>query len=348
VSDQDRPRARDAGVPLGTLEPGPTNAITDVIGVRVGQTTLIRGENVRTGVTVVIPRPGNLLEQPVAGAVYAGNAFGKLMGSTQVEELGEIETPIVLTSTLNVPRVADALVDYVLELSGNEAVTSVNPLVAETNDSILNDVRARPVGHKEVFAAIQGARAEPPHEGTVGAGTGTVAFGFKGGIGSASRRLPDDLGGHRLGVLVQTNFGGLLSIAGAPVGLELGHRYPRAPAPPAGGSVIVVLATDAPVDARNLRRLGSRAMLGIARTGSAGSNQSGDYAIAFSTNDQPLRLGNRAMDPLFWAAIEATEEAVYNSLFRATTLTGCGRTVEAIPIDATLEILRQHRLLRTG
>jgi D-aminopeptidase len=203
------------------------------------------------------------------------------------------------------------------------------------------------VGHEEVLAAIQGASADAPGEGTVGAGTGTVAFGFKGGIGTASRRLPDDLGGHRLGVLVQTNFGGLLSIAGAPVGLELGRRYPRSPAPPAGGSVIVVLATDAPVDARNLRRLGSRAMLGIARTGSGGSNRSGDYAIAFSTDDRSPRLANQALDPLFWAAIEATEEAVYNSLFRATTLSGCGRTVEAIPLEPTLEILRRHRLLRT-
>jgi D-aminopeptidase len=347
VNERERPRARDAGVPLGTLEPGPTNAITDVAGVRVGHATLIRGEDVRTGVTAVVPRPGNLLEEPVAGAVWVGNAFGKLMGSTQVDELGEIETPILLTSTLNVPRVADALIDFMLELSGNEAVTSVNPLVAETNDAVLNDARARPVGREEVFAAIQGSRTEPPAEGTVGAGTGTVAFGFKGGIGSASRQIPTDLGGHRLGVLVQTNFGGLLSIAGAPVGLELGHRYPRAPAPPAGGSVIVVLATDAPVDARNLRRLASRAMLGIARTGSAGSNRSGDYSIAFSTNDQGPRLGNRGMDPLFWAAIEATEEAVYNSLFRATTVTGCGHTVNAIPLDSTLEILRRHRLLRT-
>ncbi|MGD0250921.1 MAG: P1 family peptidase [Thermoplasmata archaeon] len=347
MSDRARPRARDAGVPLGTLDPGPANAITDVAGVRVGHSTLIRGDKVRTGVTAIVPRPGNLLERPVAGAVFAGNAFGKLTGSTQVQELGEIETPILLTSTLNVPRVADALIDYVLDLPGNEAVTSVNPLVAETNDSVLNDVRTRPLGREEVFAAIRGAQVEPPAEGTVGAGTGTVAFGFKGGIGTASRNLPNDLGGHRLGVLVQTNFGGLLSIAGAPVGLELGHRYPRAPSPPAGGSVIVVLATDAPVDARNLHRLGSRTMLGIARTGSGGSNRSGDYAIAFSTNDQAPRLANRAMDPLFWAAIEATEEAVYNSLFCATTLTGCRRTVEAIPLDPTLEILRRHRLLRS-
>ena len=333
------------GIPLGTLPPGPRNAITDVPGVRVGQTTLIRDENVRTGVTAIIPRSGNLLENPVPGAVHIGNAFGKLMGSTQVEELGEIETPVLLTSTLNVPRVADALLDYLLAQPGNEGVTSINPLVAETNDRLLNDVRARPIGREEVAAALRNADDGLPTEGAVGAGTGTVAFGFKGGIGTSSRQLPPELGGHRLGVLVQTNFGGLLTVAGAPVGLELGHRYPRAPDPPAGGSVIVVVATDAALDARNLRRLGSRTMLGIARTGSAGSHRSGDYAIAFSTAEGPPRVGNRSVDPLFWAAIEATEEAVYNSLFRATSLSGCGRTVEALPLDATLDILRKHRLL---
>jgi len=341
-----RPRARDAGVPLGTLEPGALNAITDVEGVRVGHATLIRGENVRTGVTAVIPRGGNLLERPVPGAVHIANAYGKLMGSTQVEELGEIETPILLTSTLNVPRVADALIDYLLSQPGNERVTSINPLVAETSDRLLNDVRARPVGPAEVASALREAGNGMPAEGTVGAGTGTVAFGFKGGIGTASRQLPSELGGHRVGVLVQTNYGGLLTIAGAPVGFELGHRYPRAPDPPAGGSVIVVVATDAPVDPHDLGRLGARAMFGVARTGSAGTNHSGDYAIVFSTSDEAHRVGHRSMDPLFWAAIEATEEAVYNSLFRATTLSGCGRTVEALPIEATLGILDRHRLLR--
>jgi D-aminopeptidase len=323
-----------------------TNAITDVVGVRVGQTTLIRGENVRTGVTAIVPRPGNLLETPVAGAIFVGNGFGKLAGSTQVDELGEIETPILLTSTLNVPRVADALIEYVLESPGNESVRSVNPLVAETNDGILNDGRARSVGREEVFAALRGARPQPPEEGAVGAGTGTVAFGFKGGIGTASRRLPAHRGGHTVGVLVQTNYGGLLTIAGAPVGLELAHRHPRAPNPTPGGSVIVVLATDAPLDARNLRRLGSRAMFGIARTGADGSNRSGDYAIAFSTSESGPPLGNRTVDPLFWAAIEATEEAVYNSLFRATTLSGCGRTVEALPLEPTFDILRQYGRLK--
>lgn len=347
LTDPARPRARDAGVPLGTLEPGAKNAITDVLGVRVGQVTMVRGDRVRTGVTAIIPHPGNLLERPVPAAIHIANAFGKLMGSTQVEELGEIETPILLTSTLNVPRVADALIDYVLTQPGNERVTSVNPVVAETNDQVLNDVRARPVGREEVMAALGEASDRAPDEGTVGAGTGTVAFGFKGGIGTASRQLPPDLGGHRLGVLVQTNFGGLLTVAGAPVGFELGHRYPRAPDPPSGGSVIVVVATDAPLDARNLRRLGSRAMMGIARTGSAGANRSGDYAIVFSTGEGPPQLGNRSMDPLFWAAIEATEEAVYNSLFRATSVSGCGRRVDALPLDATLDILRRHQRLRS-
>lgn len=333
------------GITVGTLEPGPRNAITDVPGVRVGHATLIRDPDVHTGVTAVVPRPGNLLEHPVEGAVFVGNAFGKLMGSTQVEELGEIETPILLTSTLNVPRVADALLDYLLEQPGNERVSSVNPVVAETNDSLLNDVRSRPVGRSEVFAALEGANDLLPAEGTVGAGTGTVAFGFKGGIGTASRQLPSKLGGHRLGVLVQTNFGGMLSIVGAPVGRELGYRYPRAPEPAAGGSVIVVVATDAPIGSRNLRRVGSRALQGVAHTGSAGSNRSGDYAIAFSTSESGPHLPNRAMDPLFWAAIEATEEAVYNSLFRATTVMGRGRTVNALPLEETLEILRHHRAI---
>lgn len=342
-----RPRAREAGVPVGTLEPGPKNAITDVTGVRVGHTTLIRGDTVRTGVTAVIPRTGNLLDHPVPGAVHIANAYGKIVGATQVNELGEIETPVLLTSTLNVPRVADALIDYILEQPGNEAVTTMNPVVAETNDRLLNDVRARPVGREEVAEALRNASAAMPSEGSVGGGTGTVAFGFKGGIGTSSRILPPSRGGYRLGVLVQTNFGGLLTIAGVPVGLELPDRRHRAPDPPAGGSVIVVVATDAPVDPLNLRRLGARAMMGVARTGSDGSDRSGDYAIAFSTSDGSSRFDHRLMDPLFWATIEATEEAVYNSLFRATTISGCGRTVEALPIDATLAILRHHRRLVT-
>jgi len=347
VNERDRPRARDAGVPCGILPTGPTNALTDVAGVTVGQVTLVRGDTVRTGVTAIVPRPGDLLETPVPGAVLVGNGYGKLAGSTQVDELGEIETPILLTSTLNVPRVADALIDYVLESRGARPVRSLNPLVAETNDGRLNDLRARSVGREEVFTALRTARGAPPEEGAVGAGTGTEAFGFKGGIGTASRRLPEEVGGYTLGVLVQSNYGGLLTIAGIPIGPELDRRTPRrSPAPP-GGSVIVVVATDAPLGSRNLRRLGSRSMFGIARTGADGSNHSGDYAIAFSTDGSTPPLANSAMDPLFGAAIEATEEAVYNSLFRATTTTGCGRTVEALPIGPTLDILRRHGRLRS-
>jgi D-aminopeptidase len=383
-----RPRVREAGITVGILPTGPLNAITDVANVAVGHTTLIRGENVRTGVTVVLPHNGNLFHEKVPGAVFIGNAFGKLAGSTQVNELGEIETPILLTSTLDVPRVADAVIDYMLGLPGNEDVQSINPLVAETNDGYLNDIRSRPVGREEVFAAIKNARGGPVEEGCVGAGAGTVAFGFKGGIGTSSRRLPESLGGYTVGVLVQTNFGGVLAINGAPVGRELGRYYlkeeiERAPGKsirskssvalpdgsshPSGatpnsadGSVIIVIATDAPVDHRNLMRLAARSMMGLARTGAAGSNGSGDYAIAFSTapelriraiaNNRGLRptasvLSNDAMSPLFLAVIEATEEAIYNSLFRATTTTGRGHTVEALPLERTLEILRHHGAL---
>ena len=337
-----RHRARELGIHVGVLPPGPFNAITDVAGVAVGHTTLIHGEDIRTGVTAILPHGRNVFQEKVAGAVFVGNAFGKLAGSTQVEELGEIETPILLTSTLNVWRVAEALVDYMLALPGNENVQSINPLVGETNDGFLNDIRGRHVGRDEVFAAIRNARPGAVEEGAVGAGTGTVAFGFKGGIGTSSRRLPANLGGYTVGVLVQTNFGGVLTIAGAPVGQELGRYYLHDELDTARGSVIVVLATDAPVDARNLKRLGARAMLGLGRTGAAGNNGSGDYAIAFSTSHATVGVTNDGMSPLFLAAIEATEEAVYNSLFRATTTTARGHTVEALPIDKTLEILRRH------
>jgi D-aminopeptidase len=341
-----RPRARDLGIKVGVLPPGPLNALTDVEGVAVGHTTLVRGANIRTGVTAILPHQRNLFREKVSGAVFVGNAFGKLAGSTQVNELGEIETPILLTSTLNVWRVADALVDYMLGLPGNEAVQSINPLVGETNDGFLNDIRGRHIGRDEVFAAIRNAKTGAVEEGAVGAGTGTVAFGFKGGIGTSSRKLPPNLGGHTLGVLVQSNFGGLLSIAGAPVGQELGRYYLHDELDTAKGSVIVVVATDAPVDARNLKRLAARTMMGLGRTGAAGNNGSGDYAIAFSTAHSTNFVTNDAMSPLFLAAIEATEEAVYNSLFRATTTTGNGHTVEALPIDKTLEILRRHQVLR--
>ena len=334
-----RPRARDIGLIVGSLAPGPLDAITDVDGVRVGQTTLIQGDSIRTGVTVVLPHGGNLFQDKVPGAVYIGNAFGKLAGSTQVEELGEIESPIALTSTLNVPRVADALIDYLLELPGNQAVRSVNPLVAETNDGYLNDIRGRHVGREEVLRAIATARGGAVDEGAVGAGAGTVAFGFKGGIGTASRKA----GAYTVGVLVQTNFGGTLMMNGAPVGRELRERGPNS----GDGSCVMLVATDAPVDARNLRRMAARTMFGLARTGSSGANGSGDYGIAFTIARNPSRLvSNDDMSPLFLAVIDATEEAIYNSLLRAVTTTGNGHTVEALPIERTVEILRRHGALR--
>ena len=280
MQKNERPRARDLGLTIGVLPPGELNAITDVAGVRVGSATIIRGDNVRTGVTAVLPHGGNLFREKVPGAVFIGNAFGKLAGSTQVNELGEIETPILLTSTLSVPRTADAVLDYVLALSGNEDVQSVNPLVAETNDGYLSDIRGRHITSADVLSAIKSARGGAVEEGSVGAGTGTVAFGFKGGIGTSSRKLPANLGGYTVGVLVQTNFGGALTIAGVPVGRELGRYYlkqeldqEKAPKNSAqdlaDGSVIIVIATDAPVDARNLKRMAARSMMGLARTGSS-------------------------------------------------------------------------------
>lgn len=366
-----RPRAREAGVVVGVLPTGRLNAITDVSGVRVGHSTLIRGDSVRTGVTAILPHDGNIFQEKVPAAIFVGNGFGKLMGSTQVEELGEIETPILLTNTLNVPRVADALLDWVLAQPGNEEVRSVNPVVAETNDGYLNDIRGRFVGREEVFAALRSARTGEVEEGSVGAGTGTVAFGFKGGIGTSSRTLPQGLGGYTVGVLVQTNFGGVLTINGAPVGRELGSYYLKDKLEPqkregaqsrpasnrnsADGSIIIVVATDAPLDARNLKRLAARAMLGLARTGSPSTNGSGDYVIAFSTQNRIRAseerrslqlLGNEAMSPLFLAVVEATEEAIYNSLFRATDMNGVGgHSVKALPIERTLEILKKYNAL---
>jgi D-aminopeptidase len=363
-----RPRARDLGVIVGVLPTGKDNAITDVPGVRVGHSTLIKGEIVRTGVTAILPHPGNIFQEKVPAAVVVGNGFGKLMGSTQVNELGEIETPILLTNTLNVPRVADALIDWMLALPGNEEVRSINPVVAETNDGYLNDIRGRHIGRNEVFSAIKSAQDGQVEEGSVGAGTGTVAFGFKGGIGTSSRALPQNLGGYVVGVLVQTNFGGVLTINGAPVGRELGKYYLKeqlegrrisatseqeiSTGDRADGSIIIVVATDAPLDARNLRRLAARAMLGLARTGSPSTNGSGDYVIAFSSQNfirpgSTLRhapsLSNESMSPLFQAAVEATEEAIYNSLFKATSMSGRdNHRVEALPIDKTIEILRKY------
>lgn len=360
-----RPRASDLGLRIGILPTGQFNAITDVPGVEVGQTTIISGDNIRTGVTAILPHSGNLYREKVPGAVFVGNGFGKLTGSTQVDEMGEIETPILLTNTASVPRVADAVTTYILTLPGNEDVLSVNPVVGETNDGYLNDIRARHITPDDVFAAIKKAKGGPVEEGNVGAGTGTVAFGWKGGIGTSSRKLPQNLGGYTVGVLVQTNFGGVLTITGAPVGQELGQYYldkelqQGSAKDKADGSCMMIVATDAPVDSRNLRRLAARAWLGMARTGSGASNGSGDYAIAFSTAPQlrihtskkPLTrhvelLTNDSMSPLFLAVIEATEEAIYNSMFRATTMSGNGHSVEALPIDKTMEILRKHRSIK--
>jgi len=346
-----RRRARELGILVGALAPGPSNAITDVPGVRVGHATLIRGADIRTGVTAILPHNGNMLQERVPAAIFVGNGYGKLMGSTQVEELGEIETPILLTSTLNAPRVADALLEWMMALPGNEEARSINPIVAETNDGLLNDIRGRHVGRDEVFAALGKASSGSVEEGAVGAGTGMVAFGYKGGIGTASR-----VGGAwTVGVLVQANFGGRLTIVGLPVGEALAEAGPNGGP---DGSIIIVVATDAPLDARNLRRLGARAMLGLGRTGSVMSNGSGDYAIAFSAAienrirpGEALRttrvLSNEAMSPLFEAVVEATEEAIYNALFKATKMTGRGgRTVEALPVEQVLEILRRRAMLR--
>ena len=336
---QVRPRALDIGLHSGALPPGPLDAITDVAGVRVGHTTLHRGDAVRTGVTIILPPGDNLFRDKVPAGVFVGNAFGKLAGSTQVEELGEIETPIALTSTLNVPRVADAILDFMLTLPGNQQVRSVNPLVGETNDGFLNDIRGRHVTAADVLAAIRNAHGGPVEEGAVGAGAGTVAFGWKGGIGTASRKA----GQWTVGALVQSNFGGDLHMNGAPVGRELKPAGPNS----GDGSCMIVIATDAPVDARNLRRMAARTMFGLARTGSSGANGSGDYGIAFTTARHPARLlTNEEASPLFLAVIEATEEAIYNSLLRAVTVTGSGHTVEALPIPRTLEILRRYRAIQ--
>ena len=361
-----RPRVSDLGLKVGILPTGPLDAITDVAGVEVGQTTIIRGDNIRTGVTAVLPHAGNLYREKVPGAIFVGNGFGKLAGATQVDEMGDIEAPILLTSTTSVARAADALISYMLSLPGNEDVLSINPVVGETNDGYLSDIRGRHISPDDVFTAVRNAKGGPVDEGAVGAGTGTVAFGWKGGIGTASRRLTANLGGYTVGVLVQTNYGGVLTIAGAPVGQELGQYYLRKELEQAGngkdkadGSCMIIVATDAPLDARNLKRLAARAWLGIARTGSSGSNGSGDYVIAFSTapqvrihtNDKALTrnvelMPNDALSPLFQAVIEATEEAVYNSMFKATTMTANGHSVEALPIDKTVKILKEHRVLR--
>ena len=352
-----RPRARDLGLAPGVFSTGPENAITDVDGVRVGHLTLLTGATVRTGVTAVVPHQGNLFQQKVAGAVFVGNAFGKLAGSTQVEELGTIETPIVLTNTLGVGAAVEGVVRWTLAQPGNAEVRSVNALVGETNDGGLNDIRGLHVRPEHVAQALANARGGAVEEGSVGAGTGTQAFGWKGGIGTSSRRLPPAYGGFTVGVVVQSNFGGVLTMGGAPVGKELG-RYSYAPvargADPGDGSCMIVVATDAPLDARDLKRLAARAIFGLARTGSSFSNGSGDFAIAFTTHaSQRVIVGETAaaartalpsdaVSPLFQAVLEATEEAVYNSLLRATTVTGNGTTAEALPVGRVRDILRKY------
>jgi D-aminopeptidase len=361
-----RARARELGVKPGIFSPGPLNAITDVAGVRVGHATLVVGDSIRTGVTAILPHGGNLFFDRVPAAVHIGNAFGKLVGFTQVKELGELETPILLTCTLCVWRAADALVDELIAQPGMERVGSINPVIGETNDGGLNAIRSRPVGRAAVHAALAGASAGPVAEGSVGAGTGTVAFEWKGGIGTSSRVLPASLGGWTVGVLVQTNFGGVLQVLGAPVGRELGkYAFKNDVERERGdGSVMIVVATDAPLSDRNLERLAARAIMGLARTGSSASNGSGDYVIAFSTATEVRRVlpsgpaaaspdrarrlratsevTNDDMSGLFQGVVEATEEAIYNSLFMATTVTSRGRTVEAIPLDRVREILAKY------
>jgi D-aminopeptidase len=354
-----RPRARDIGLEPGILDPGPLNAITDVPGVRVGQVTLWEGEDVRTGVTAILPHDGNLFQDKVPGAIYMGNAFGKLVGYTQVEELGFIESPIVLTNTLSVWDAARAVVTYLMGLPGNEDVRSFNPVVGETNDGTLNDIRGRHVKEADVLDAIRKASSGPVQEGVVGAGTGTSAFGWKGGIGTSSRRLGAEHGGFTVGVLVQSNFGGVLQMDGIPVGKETRRHYLSGSEDAADGSIMMVVATDAPVRAHELKRIAKRAMLGLARTGATSSNGSGDYVVAFSTapelrtrfqstalTDGAPEVRNDKLSPLFEATIEATEEAVYNSLLKAVTVEGRGGfRREALPIDRLLEIGRKFNRL---
>lgn len=353
VLAQQRPRARDAGVIVGIFTPGPNNAITDVAGVRVGQTTVNEGDKIRTGVTAILPHGGNVFNERVPAAVYMANAYGKLAGALQVNELGELETPILLTCTLCVWKAADAMVEWLLAQPNMQNVRSINPVVGETNDGGLNDIRPRPITAAHVRAALESAAAGPVEEGAVGAGTGTIAFSWKGGIGTSSRVLPKSLGGYTVGVLVQTNFGGILAINGAPVGRELGQYAFKRDVEAGDGSCMIVVATDAPIDARNLERLAKRAIVGLARTGSSMSNGSGDFVIAFSTAESVRRkpqvtprtiqdLPNDAMSGLFQGVAEATEEAIYNSLFKAVTTTGNGMTIEALPLERTLAILRKY------
>jgi D-aminopeptidase len=357
---QDSKRARELGLKIGVLPVGKFNSITDVSGVKVGHTTLISGDNIRTGVTAIIPHEGNLFQSKVPAAVFVGNGFGKLSGSTQIAELGTLESPVILTNTLNVAEGIQGVIEYTLSQHGNEQIQSVNAVVGETNDGNLNDIRGRHVTKQDVISAIQSAKGGTVTEGSVGAGTGTVCFGFKGGIGTSSRKLPQSLGGYTVGVLVQTNFGGVLQIDGVPVAEELGKfSFSDKLLNNVDGSCMIVVATDAPLDARNLERLAKRAFLGMGKTGGIASNGSGDYVIAFSTSvtnrvpHQPSQsvtdtgyLHNDFTSQLFMAAIEATEEAVVNSLFAAKTMKGSnGRTIEALPLEKIIPILKKYNKL---
>jgi D-aminopeptidase len=375
TAQETRPRARELGVAPGVFQPGPLNAITDVAGVRVGQTTIVEGDSIRTGITAILQHAENPYFERVPAALHVGNGFGKLLGVTQLNELGELETPILLTCTLCVWRAADGMVEWLLAKPGMQNVQSINPVVGETNDGSLNAIRSRPIRADHVRQALEGAQSGPVMEGSIGAGAGTVAFGFKGGIGTSSRVIPAALGGYTIGVLVQSNFGGVLQVLGAPVGKELG-RYAfrgdveRGRGAGSGGtvdagdgSIMIVVATDAPLSDRNLKRVAARAIMGLSRTGSSASNGSGDYVLAFSTSPSVRRrvvmggqgqggtslqvrqvddLSNDAMSALFQGVVEATEEAIYNSLFKATTVSSRGRTIEALPLDRLREILAKY------
>ncbi len=361
-NENERPRAREAGVEVGIFDTGEFNAITDVDGVVVGHSTVTRGDDIRSGVTAIIPAPGNLYTHPIPAWVHIGNGYGKMIGETQIREFGEIETPILLTCTLCVWSAANALKEWMYTQPGMGEHT-VNPVVGETNDSVVNNMWADPIQRDEVFAALNSASSGPVAEGSVGAGTGTQAFGWKGGIGTSSRILPEEFGGYTIGVLVQTNFGGIMSINGAPVGRELGtYSFQQQVAPDddgdrEDGSIMIVVATDAPLNARSLDRVGLRAIMGLARTGSFASNGSGDYVIAFSTNPAVRKprvsetavaieeLVNASMSPLFAATSEATEEAIYNAIFKATTVTSTRGELRAVPIEQLMEILEKHRVL---
>lgn len=355
-----RPRFSELGISIGVFKPGTLNAITDLTGVRVGHVTLTAGDSIRTGVTAIVPHEGNLFQEKVPAAMFVGNGFGKLVGVSQVDELGQIETPVLLTNTLSIWEVANGVVDYMLSIPGNERVRSINPVVGETNDGFLNDIRGRHVKREHAMLAIRTASSGSVEEGSVGAGTGTVCFGWKGGIGTSSRVLPPNLGGFTVGTLVQTNFGGVLDIAGVPVGKELGrHSFKDDLKYPGDGSCMIVIATDAPLNSAQLKRLAKRATLALGRTGSSMHHGSGDYVVAFSTAkevrirpdanrlEQGVKFKEDELSPLFQAAMESTEESIYNSLFKATDSKGRqGHMVTAIPVDSVKALMRKYGKVR--